>query len=216
MFPSTNNALERNNGIIKQYYTNRTRHSIPALVGKLGDYLKDQTALNKDEEDFKVNHDDLKLAEAYLDKNKELFVTKSLKPNKKYRTIIKQDSGILTGQVTKITAVPSDEKAYESVEDFKHDAYDIFKRKSDLDYDNFDQFKSDSKSLHFIEWVQITKDTNCFVCSCEVSMKGKECLHTLAILLNEDYLVKPSDFPKVGRWIKKKGNRAKNEMQRRF
>ena len=135
MYPSTNNALERNNGILKQYYTNRTRQSVPALVKKLGEFLKDQVNLDKELQEVKLNHEDLKLAEAFLDKHTDYFAEKDLR------------------------------------------------RKRTLDYDNFDQFKSDSRALLFVEKVQINNDQVCCVCSCEQSMKGKDCIHALAVLL---------------------------------
>ena len=78
MYPSTNNALERNNGILNQYYTNRTRQSVPALVKKLGEFLKDQVNLDKELQEIKLNHEDLKLAQAFLDKHTDYFAEKDL------------------------------------------------------------------------------------------------------------------------------------------
>ena len=60
-----------------------------------------------------------------------------------------------------VTALPADDQTYESVEIFEDLAVKIFRRKRTLDYDNFDQFKSDSRALLFVEKVQINKDQIC-------------------------------------------------------
>ena len=116
MYPSTNNALERNNGILNQYYTNRTRQSVPALVKKLGEFLKDQVNLDKELQEVKLNREDLKLAEAFLDKHTDYFAEKDLQNStKNHRLIIKKAEGILTSQVLTVTALPADDQTYESV-----------------------------------------------------------------------------------------------------
>lgn len=216
MFPSTNNGLESNNNVLKQNYTNRTRHSVPSLVSKLSDFLKDQVGKNKDQAEYKINHELLKEAEKFLDKNSRFYAKKDLsKSRTKYRTIIKEDIGILKGEVTHIAAVPGDETNPTDVNEFERLAAETFKRKTTLDYEDFDQFKSDSKKIYFVEHVSVREEI-CFVCSCETSMKGTDCLHTYATGIREEYLVKPSEIAQIGRMIRKKGNLCKNQKQRRF
>ena len=121
----------------------------------------------------------------------------------------------MKGKVTHVAALPNNNNVANDVKEFQALAGRIFKRKTSLDYQDFNQFSKDSELVIYVEFVKL-EDRICFVCSCELSMKGHDCIHEYCILLKEKYLVRPSEVPLVGRYIRKKGNLCKNRKQRRF
>ena len=71
-----------------------------------------------------------------------------------HRTLIKHDSGVVRGYVVESTIFPLKEELFASQQkEFAALGQDIHARRNNIGYDNFDQFKSDSKSVAFVETV---------------------------------------------------------------
>ena len=86
------------------------------------------------------------------EKAKNLLLSKKSKGS--HRTLIKHDSGVVRGYVVESTIFPLKEELFASQQkEFAALGQDIHTRRNNIGYDNFDQFKSDSKSVAFVETV---------------------------------------------------------------
>ena len=60
----------------------------------------------------------------------------------------------------------------------------VWRMKRELDWDTFDQFKTDNKSVKFIQDVYPNKEWKAeevtFICDCVGGIRGKMCLHSVA------------------------------------
>ena len=215
LLPSTNNSLEANNSTFKTRYTDHQRHSINVITDKIGQYLNDQADLKKEDDEPKHSNENMKVAERFLTRNTEFFVSRDLtRSSTNHRTMVRQDYGEIRGRTKKIVAVPTLDKPQFSANHFKQLAATNLMKRTSLDYDNFDDFKKCCGDLYFIEYSFIN-DTDCFTaCSCVQSIKGKPCIHELAVLMNDNYISKPSEIPRIGRLVKKRGPMSKNRRQR--
>ena len=95
---------------------------------------------------------------------------------KKRRTMIKEDDGLLRGRTDHVYVLPYKETPVEAPEVFLNTASEVYRRRTSLDYQNFDQFAKESMSAAFVEVVeQDTEEGNDFfvVCSCELGVKGE-------------------------------------------
>ena len=215
LLPATNNSLEANNSTFKTKYTEHKRHSISVITSKIGQYLNDQSDLKKEEDEPKPSSEDMKQAERFLNRNSEFFISRDLtKSSTNHRTMIKEDYGEIRGKTKRIVAVPSSDNHGFSVNQFKKLAATNLMKRTTLDYDNFNDFKKCCGQLYFIEYSYVN-ETDCFTaCSCVQSIKGRQCIHELAVLVNDNFISKPSEIPRIGRLVKKRGVMSKNKRQR--
>ena len=131
-----------------------------------------------------------------------------------HRTQIKADYGEIRAKTRRIVAVPASEKHEFSVTQFKNLAKTNLYKRTSLDYSDFDDFKKCSQELLFIEYAYISEN-DCFTaCSCVQSIKGSPCFHELSVLMNDNFISKPSEIPRIGRLVKKRGVMSKNRRQR--
>ena len=88
----------------------------------------------------------------------------------------------------------------------------IWQRRRELEYDNFDQFKDDNHRVNFIQEVfpnqnwrleQIT-----IICDCVEGIRGKICLHAVAQYFRLDLMKKPSEIPEGERFSKSNHGRV--------
>ena len=77
--------------------------------------------------------------------------------------------------------------------------------KRELDWENFKQFKTDNKSVKFIQDVYPNKEWKAeevtFICDCVGGIRGKMCLHSVAQYYRMGKMNKPSLIPENQRWI---------------
>ena len=80
----------------------------------------------------------MKEAEAFLKKNEHFYRSKILKPNRKYRTIVKADYGVIRGYVQEVYLFPQ-EFTNLTEEEFVSQAGIAYKRRNEIDFENFQQ-----------------------------------------------------------------------------
>ena len=156
----------------------------------------------------------MKKAESYWKKIKP-YISK-----KNRRTMIKDDEGLLRGITNHVYVLPTKEKPTEEPEMFLANASEVYRRRTSLDYENFDQFAKDSTAAAFVELVEQDEDgvDDFFaVCSCELGVKGELrfctkrfffhtklfllghiCHHQLAVLYELKKMTPPSEEMTVG------------------
>ena len=174
----TNNGLERSNG---QNYSCGKRLSIPNHMTKICQFLKEQKDMKAQDKKF-VSKKQMENAERFLNTNSEFYRYKKLKGKKNYRTVVKKDFGLICGHVLEIILFPQ-QSTNLSEDEFTKEATSVFKRRTDLEWNDFDQFKNDSKNFAFVEVVYQTGDEKgdffC-ACSCKDGIKGKACNHIIS------------------------------------
>ena len=70
---------------------------------------------------------------------------------------MKKDFGLICGHVLEIILFPQ-QSTNLSEDEFTKEATSVFKRRTDLEWNDFDQFKNDSKNFAFVEVVYQTGD----------------------------------------------------------
>ena len=139
----------------------------------MADYLLHYNA--EDRQPVKATHDQKKKAETFWKKNSSYIKMQNVS-KKKRRTMIKEDDGLLRGRTDHVYVLPYKETPVEAPEVFLNTASEVYRRRTSLDYQNFDQFAKESMSAAFVEVVeQDTEEGNDFfvVCSCELGVKGE-------------------------------------------
>ena len=90
-----------------------------------------------------------------------------MKSKGSHRTLIKNDSGVVRGYVVESTIFPLKEELFASQQkEFAALGQDIHTRRNNIGYDNFDQFKSDSKSVETVFKEENRMGASFFSCSC--------------------------------------------------
>ena len=122
--------------------------------------------------------------------------------------MIKEDDGLLQGRTNHVYVLPAKETPKEAPEVFLTTASEVYRRRTSLDYENFDQFTKDLTFAAFVELVEQDEDgvDDFFaVCSCELGVKGHICLHQLAVL----YELKKMTPLSEGKTISNRNRRSK-------
>ena len=82
----------------------------------------------------------------------------------------------------------------------------VWRRKRELDWETFDQFKTDNKSVKFIQDVYPNKELKAeevtVICDCVEGIRGKMCLHSVAQYYRLGMMKKPSLIPENQRFSK--------------
>ena len=76
---------------------------------------------------------------------------------KNRRTMIKEDEGLLRGRTNHVYVLPTKEKPTEEPEVFLANASEVYRRRTSLDYENFDQFASARRLPHLWNWSSKTR-----------------------------------------------------------
>ena len=122
----------------------------------------------------------------------------------------------LCGHVLEIILFPQ-QSTNLSEDEFTKEATSVFKRRTDLEWNDFDQFKNDSKNFAFVEVVYRTGDEKGdFFCACSCKIKGKACDHIISAYFLKKNLVKPSEEPSISRFAKSKGRLPNARKQIRY
>ena len=211
--PMTNNALERANQDFKENFTMNRRLSLANTITKIKQFVKEYG--RGAEEDSFATDKQLKEAESYLKKFDKYIFEKSISEKTKKRMIIKVNEGPMRGKVLKIVAMPTTFLP-ETPEEFGKHASKVLNRRTALDWDDFEQFVKDFKSLALVEVIKIEDNELYAACCCEEGIKGKNCLHSLAVYLKTGMIKKPSEIPMVGRFNKLRGKIPCAKKQMRF
>ena len=117
----------------------------PHLLDKIGDYLHHYNL--EDRRPFHAEKDQMKKTESYLKKIKPYLKMKNIS-KKNRRTMIKDDEGLLRGITNHVYVLPTKEKPTEEPEVFLANASEVYRRRTSLDYENFDQFASARRLPH--------------------------------------------------------------------
>ena len=135
----------------------------------------------------KTTHADLLEAEKMLKKYASPPLNRSVYSRKgdySHRTVVKEDKGLRPGKVEKLTAFPAGPSSILTKEEVLEIAHPILSRRTHLNYDTFDRFRSDTTSLAFVEHVPDAAGNVRYECSCLVGSKGsKRCVHVLTMEL---------------------------------
>ena len=94
---------------------------------------------------------------------------------------------------------------------FLANASEVYRRRTSLDYENFDQFAKDSTAAAFVELVEQDEDgvDDFFaVCSCELGVKGELRFCTKRFFLYQIVFIRSHLPPPVGRPIRAKEDDA--------
>ena len=129
--------------------------------------------------------------------------------------IIKKDFGSIRGAVNKLIALPTINSPKDPSE-FAQVASKVLTRRTDLSWDNFDQFVTDAKSVAIVEVLSVSESEIYAACSCEIGIKGKACVHNLAVYIMHGMVKKPSKIPMIGRFSRKRGKIPVSKKQLRF
>ena len=82
----------------------------------------------------------------------------------------------------------------------------VWRRKRELDWETFDQFKTDNKSVKFIQDVYPNKEWKAeevtVICDCVEGIKGKMCFHSVAQYYRLGMMKKPFLIPENQRFSK--------------
>ena len=219
--------MEGTNQSFKKEYTGRTRLSFPNLFTKLKDLVKAWARTNMDEifDPEKISPKVLTQAEMILkkchrnDKGKNLLMSKKIKST--HRTIIKKDFGVVRGHVVETNLVPLKEELFSMTQkDFGIKGQAIHKRRNNISYDAYDEFKVDFYEVAFLETFFETEDKRgnvLFACSCKYEKlksgcKGKTCVH-VGIAAIEAGLVTIGDKRRISNSLPTKGAAKKNRKQ---
>ncbi len=94
----------------------------------------------------------------------------------------------------------------------------IFKRRSQMAWDEFDEFKEDAFFVAFVEIAFIEGSENNFFagCSCSHGTKGRNCVHTLGAYMQSGVLELPSRMPRLARNHGQRGRIPNAKKMSRF
>ena len=190
---------------------------------QLSEYLIVETDYNK--KDLQPEHTQqfLKEASDLVDMWPKL-ATRSVKRSdgSRHRTMIKKSrqgthfKDFIAGDVQYITAFPLGDNEKLSRTAFGKLAADVLAKRTDLDYENFADFAQSVTSVAFVEHV-LTPDgeRNLFKCSCSSGIKGKDCLHVVALQMKAGDIEKPNNTL-IASIAKSSGRPKKGAKQVRF
>ena len=108
------------------------------------------------------------------------------------RSLIKSDYGVNRGFVRNTTAMPLQIRDKRDTKAFLKEAQKTSRRRNDLSWKSFDEFKKDLGQVCFVEHVYFSEDQNytdmwggkkliLLACSCIDGVKGRMCDHVLAL-----------------------------------
>ena len=122
---------------------------------------------------------------------------------------------LFAGDVQSITAFPLAENEKLSRTAFGKVAASVLAKRTDMEYDDFDDFAK-SVCVAFVEHVLVTDgDRNFFKCSCSSGIKGKDCVHVVALQMAVGDIEKPNNTL-ISTITKPSGRPKKNTKQVRF
>ena len=190
---TTNNSVEGHNNSLKRDITGRKRLSIPNLFNRLCDWLKEQS---KKHSGRKVENRFNSMSSAVKDKASEMFheddmqnrlISRKVKPSD--RTILDPNFGIVRGEPIELFVFPT-RKFNGNLDDLRLLGKNVIKRRNTLDYDTFDTFVQDMKSIHILEKVKLPDGTIDIVCNCynkklESGVNGEVCVHVALLYIVE-------------------------------
>ena len=123
---------------------------------------------------------------------------------------------LFAGDVQSITAFPLAENEKLSRTAFGKVAASVLAKRTDMEYDDFDDFAKSTSSVAFVEHVLVTDgDRNFFKCSCSSGIKGKDCVHVVALQMAVGDIEKPNNTL-ISTITKPSGRPKKNTKQVRF
>ena len=143
------------------------------------------------------------------------LATKTISETSTRRLMIKKNSGAMRGAVFKIIALPT-VNSLKDTKDFTEKASKVLSRRSALSWDNFDQFVSDAKAVAIVEVMKLSDIEIYSACSCNVEVKGKSCVHAVAVYMKHGIIKRPSEIQMIGRFSKNKGKIPDAKKQMRF
>ena len=122
----------------------------------------------------------------------------------------------IAGDVQYLTAFPLGETEKLSRAAFSRVAAEVLAKRTDMDYDTFDDFSESVRKVAFVEHVEVTDgDRNLFKCSCSSGIKGKDCLHVVAMQMAAGDIEKPNNTL-IANITKPSGRPKKGAKQVRF
>lgn len=124
---------------------------------------------------------------------------------------------LISGEVVSFTAFPtSNDNLDLSFTELARKAASVLAKRTDTDYDDFEDFKKSVTSFAFVEKFEDEGEFY-FKCSCidGDGLKGKECYHVIAMKMSEGLIPRPNRTL-LSSVAKSAGRPAKNTKQVRF
>ena len=220
----SNNSLEATNHILKKEYTNRERLSIPHLMDKISDQMRNWSEVPKEslprKQDIKENT--LKEGQTLFHKcliveNKKTFIMQR-PAGEDDRTMITQDQGVVCGKVSSLSIVPRIVSVMTTRQEFAELGTSVINRRNKLDYDNFDQIKDDLSKIAVVESVEVggyqDHYCNCYNRKKPSGVKGKVCEHIVAVMLKKNEIPRENEPVPCSKGILPRGRVKKASKQR--
>ena len=142
-----------------------------------------------------------------------------------HRTMIKKSRSrktpgikdLISGEVVSLTAFPTSNANLDlSFDQLARKAASLLAKRTETDYDDFEDFKESVTSFAFVEKFKDDEEFY-FKCSCidGDGLKGKECYHVIAMKMSEGLIARPNRTM-LSSVAKSAGRPAKNTKQVRF
>lgn len=97
---------------------------------------------------------------------------------------------------------------------YRIEASAMLRRRTNQAWDTFNQFKTDAQRFFWLERVVQEESSDFVVCSCSVGLKGKTCVHRLALLMSQGDIDRPSEKEYIKKGGKRKGRKLKSAIQK--
>ena len=212
---TTNNGVEGLNQSFKKHFTGRTRQSFPSMFNLLKELVQTWARTNQiySFDPNRVPNKMILKAEHMRDKMHTEDKTNCLLMSKKvkntHKTMVTKDYGAIRGHVVSTSVMPIREDLT---------GQQIHRRRNTANYETFDSFKEDLKSVVYVEAIFIDEKRQgdyFLACSCvneksESGVKGKVCAHCVVVMLETGIIKKNAN---ISNFSNKKGAAKKNQKQ---
>ena len=155
MMLSMNNSLESHNNVFKRDYSGRKRLSMPHLVDKLKEMVEvwSKTPKEKVARVSTVLPAIKKSAEELLKKLDDYVL---FRLGKDYdRPTVKPRGNVVSGELKQVGICPRQGYIVTTREKFNEDAKKIVKRRQNIDYSNFNEFRNDLHQIALMEVIEL-------------------------------------------------------------
>ena len=222
---TTNNGVEGLNQSFKKHFTGRTRQSFPSMFNLLKELVQTWARTNQrySFDPKRVPNKMILKAEAMRnmmhteDKTNCLLLSKKVKDT--HKTMVTKDYGAIRGHVVSTSVMPiKDDLLKSSRADFAVTGQEIHRRRNTTNYETFDSFMEDLKSVVYVEAIFMDEQRQgdyFLACSCvneksESGVKGKLCVHSVVVMLETGIIKKNVN---ISNFSNRKGAAKKNQKQ---
>ena len=196
MMLSTNNSLEATNNVFKRDFTQRKRISMPHLFETMKDLVEGWSINPKQQLDrVQMVSPTVKIrAEELLKKMEDFLCFRKARPID--RATVKPRGDLVTGELKQVGICPRQNYVVTTLDQYNQDAKNIVKRRRQITYSNFNQFRKDLSEIAVMEVIRLDDGLgkeeifcNCLSVTGGSGSKGDICIHVCARYFNVLYKV---------------------------